>query len=114
MARPISKLLDTLASTLTALREALAPTTPTMKAPGRKKASRETSRALARPAPTPQTAVALTARRKEKTTNPRLALQGKYMAAVRGLSAANKAKIKKVLAAQGVEAAIALAQSKKA
>jgi hypothetical protein len=36
------------------------------------------------------------------------------MAAVRGLSAANKAKVKEVLAAEGVEAAITLALSKKA
>jgi hypothetical protein len=35
------------------------------------------------------------------------------MAAVRGLSVANKAKVKKVLASEGVEAAIALAQSSK-
>lgn len=113
MARPISRLLDTLASTLTALREALTPTTPTAKMPRENMGSRRTSRTSTSPAAARKTAAAPTARRKTKTPNPRLALQGKYMAAVRGLSAANKAKVKKVLATQGVEAAIALAQSKK-
>ena len=114
MARPIFQLLDLLASTLTALREALVPTKPAAKTPGRKQGSRETSRTSTSPTATPRKAAASEARRKAKTPNPRLALQGKYMAAVRGLSAANKAKVKKVLAEQGVEAAIALALSKKA
>jgi hypothetical protein len=114
MARPISRLLDTLASTLTALREALTPTAPTATAAGKEKAPRATSRSAARPAARPKAPARSTVRPKAKTPNPRLALQGKYMAAIRGLSATNKAKVKKVLAAEGVEAAIALAQSKKA
>lgn len=116
MARPISRLLDTLASTLTALREALAPATPSAKTPKDTKASRraaKTPKTAMRLVAAPKTAAAASVRRKTKTPNPRLALQGKYMAAIRGLSVANKAKVKKVLAAQGVEAAIALAQSKK-
>lgn len=114
MARPISRLLDTLASTLTALREALTPTMPSVKKPRGKTGSRQTSRTSTSPTAARKTAASPTARRKTKTPNPRLALQGKYMAAVRGLSAANKAKVKKVLAAKGVEAAIILAQSKRA
>jgi hypothetical protein len=43
----------------------------------------------------------------------RLAFQGKYMAAFRGLSAVKKERVRKVLAEQGVEAAIALALSKR-
>jgi|GEM_PF-5753843 len=113
MARPISRLLDTLASTLTALREALTPTTPMARMQRGKKGSRRTSRTSTSPAAARKTAAAPSARRKTKAPNPRLALQGKYMAAVRGLSAADKARVKKVLAAQGVEAAIALAQSSK-
>lgn len=116
MARPISRLLDTLASTLTALRDALAPTALSAKTPRDVKASRRAARTpktATRPVAAPKTAAVPTVRRKTKTPNPRLALQGKYMAAIRGLSVANKAKVKKVLAAQGVEAAIALAQSKK-
>ena len=114
MARPISRLLDTLASTLTALREALTPAAPTATAPERTTASRGKSRTPARRASAPKTPARPVARPKAKTPNPRLALQGKYMAAIRGLSATNKAKVKKILTAQGVEAAIALAQSKKA
>lgn len=114
MARPVSQLLDTLASTLTALREALTPTTPSVKKLRGKTGSRRVSRPSPSPAAARKTAATLPARRKTKTPNPRLALQGKYMAAVRGLSAANKAKVKKVLAAEGVEAAIAFAQAKKA
>lgn len=114
MARPVSRLLDTLASTLTALREALTPTTPSVKTPKGRTGSRRTSRTSSSPAAPRKTAAAPPARRKTKTPNPRLALQGKYMAAVRGLSAANKAKVKEVLAAEGVEAAITLALSKKA
>jgi hypothetical protein len=54
-----------------------------------------------------------TARRRATMPSKRLALQGKYMAAVRGLSAVKKARVRKVLAEQGVEAAIALALSKR-
>ena len=114
MARPISRLLDTLASTLTALREALAPTAPSAKTAERKTPSRRGSPRTTKPVKAPKAAAAPATRQKAKTPNPRLALQGKYMAAIRGLSATNKAKVKKVLAAEGVEAAIALAQSKKA
>lgn len=113
MARPISRLLDTLASTLTALREALTPAAPSAKTAGRKTPSRRGSPRKTKPVIAPKAAAAPATRRKAKAANQRLALQGRYMAAVRGLSAANKAKVKKVLAEKGVEAAIALAVSKK-
>ena len=99
MPRPLSTLLDSLASTLTALAEVLRSTPP---------AAAPTTRRTGRRTATP------TVRRTATPPSPRLALQGKYMAALRGLSVAQKVKVKKVLATQGVEAAISFAQSKKA
>jgi len=101
----VAQLLDRLASTVAALREVLSSKeAPVDAAPG-KKASRRT--------PKGPTAAAPEAPEKSKAPSSRLALQGKYMSALRGLSAANKAKVKKVLVADGVEAAIAMALSKK-
>jgi hypothetical protein len=50
--------------------------------------------------------------RRSKATSARLALQGKYMSALRGLSKADQAELKKVRAEQGVEAALKVAASK--
>ena len=67
MARPISQLLDTLASTLSALREALTPTMSTANTPVRQNASRQSSPRAAKPA------AASKGRRKAKTPSTRLA-----------------------------------------
>jgi hypothetical protein len=115
MPNPVTQLLDRLSATLTALREALSPSeTPAARPPRKRKASRGTSTKPTKPAAAVESVAALKARRKAKTPSKRLALQGKYMAAVRGLSATDKTKVRKVLAEQGVEAAITLALSKKA
>ena len=112
MAHPVTQLLDRLSATLTALREALSPSeTPAARSPRKRRAARGTS---TKTAAAGESAAALKARRKAKTPSKRLALQGKYMAAVRGLSSSDKTKVRKVLAEQGVEAAITLALSKKA
>ena len=124
MPNPVAQLLDRLSSTLAALKEALSSTEAPPKAPRGKKAPRTTTkktakRAVAPTAPAPETAASPDASKKPKAPknmkapSARLALQGKYMASLRGLSATNKAKVKKVLAVDGVEAAIVFALSKK-
>jgi len=117
MPNPVAQLLDAMSSTLAALREALSSAETPVKATRGKKVTRTTAKRLTKPAasptaPVPETA-APKAPKKAKVPSARLAFQGQYMSAIRGLSAANKAKVKKVLAADGVEAAIALALSKK-
>lgn len=117
MPRPIFTLLAELQSTLAELSHALsplealttyfksgtpAPAKPAAKGSARKKAAPATA------APKP----ARKARAKGKNTNPNLAFQGVYMAAIRGLSEADKAAVRKVRSEQGVEAAIKLAKSK--
>ena len=102
----VAQLLDRLASTVAALREVLSSKeAPVDVAPG-KKASRRRPKG-------PTAAAPPEAHKQSKPPSSRLALQGKYMSAIRGLSDANKAKVKKVLVADGVEAAIAMALSKK-
>ncbi len=118
MPNPVAQLLDRMSSTLAALREALSSTGAPATALRGKKAPRKTTKKAAKPAvapagPAPETAASPEAPKKPKAPSARLALQGKYMASLRGLSAANKAKVKKVLAADGVEAAIVFALSKK-
>jgi hypothetical protein len=114
MPRPIFTLLAELQSTLAELAEALDPLQllktfkggdapfpmksagkPTVS--GKKKA---TPKATTKPA------------RRSKATSARLALQGKYMSALRGLSKADQAEVKKVRAEQGVEAALKVAAAK--
>ena len=117
MPNPVAQLLDRMSSTLAALKEALSTAEVPARAPRGKKAPRKTTKKAAKPAvapagPAPETAAPKTPK-KAKAPSARLALQGKYMASLRGLSAANKAKVKKVLVADGVEAAIAMALSKK-
>ena len=131
MPRPIFTLLAELQSTIAELVEALNPLqklvgTFTPKAgdepfpmkspvrrrgPGKKKAtSRKSAPASAppeTPAPTAESTAAKKSGRKKRAKgtkpNPKLALQGKYMSAIRGLSKADKAEVKKVRAEQGVE-----------
>ena len=128
MPRPIFTLLAELQSTLAELVEALNPLQklaglfkggdgpfpmkPAVRrrGPGKKKA------VSAAPAEAPAAAAPKKAARpkpkKAKTTNSKLAFQGKYMAAVRGLSVADKAEVKRIRAEQGVEAAIKVALGK--
>jgi len=117
MANPVAQLLDRMSSTLAALREALSSAETPVKVARGKKAPRKSTknaakRAAAPTSPAPETA-APKSPRSTKAPSARLALQGKYMASLRGLSAANKAKVKKILAVDGVEAAIVFALSKK-
>jgi hypothetical protein len=141
MPRPIFTLLAELQSTLAELGEALNPIkalvgsfTPKggdgpfpmksavrRRGPGKKEAtSRKSAPAAAPPeAPAPAAEPATTRkpgrkkRAKGTKPNPKLALQGKYMSAIRGLSKADKAEVKKVRAEQGVEEAIKVAAAKK-
>jgi len=128
MPRPISTLLGELQSTLSELAEVLNPLKaltaafagkdvpfpmkPTMRrrGPGRKTVAR-TGVAVA--AAAAKTKPATRPKGKEaKATNPNLVFQGKYMSAIRGLSAADKAEVKRVRAEKGVEAAIKVALGK--
>ena len=114
MPRPIFTLLAELQATLGELAEALDPLhlLQTFKggdrpfpmksagepdAMGKKKAPSQTP---AKPA------------RRSKAASARLALQGKYMSVLRGLSKADQAAVKKVRAEQGVEAALKVAATK--
>lgn len=116
MPRPIFTLLAELQSTLAELSHALSPlealTTyfkggePSSAKPAPKGSASRKKAAAAAPKP------ARKARKKGKSTNPNLAFQGVYMAAIRGLSEADKATVRKVRSEQGVEAAIKLAKSK--
>jgi hypothetical protein len=142
MPRPIFTLLAELESTLAELAEALNPLqkivgafTPKggdgpfpmkpavrRRGPGKKKAtSRRSAKAASQPetpAPVAETTTGKKPRKKKRAKgtkpNPNLALQGKYMSAIRGLSKADKAEVKKVRAEQGVEEAIRLAVVKRA
>jgi hypothetical protein len=57
--------------------------------------------------------LAVRLKKRSKAASAKLVLQGRYMAAVRSLSKRAKAEVKTVRAEKGVEAAIALALSKR-
>ena len=120
MPRPIFTLLAELQSTLAELAEALNPLQRLadtlkghddgpfpMKSAGRKRATRKKSAASV----PPMKAIRKPAR-KSRETSARLALQGKYMSALRKLSKADQAEVKEVRSEQGVEAALKVAASK--
>jgi hypothetical protein len=119
MPRPIFTLLAKLQSTLAELADALNPLQKLlstfkggdgpfpMKPAGKKRAKRAKKDASAAP-----TKATRKPARRSKGTSARLALQGKYMSALRKLSKADQAEVKKVRAAQGVEAALKVAASK--
>jgi hypothetical protein len=119
MPRPIFTLLAELQSTLAELAEALNPLQKLvstfkghdgpfpMKPAGQRRATRK--RRAASAAPTKATRKPA---RKSKGTSARLALQGKYMSALRKLSKADQAEVKKVRSEQGVEAALKVAAAK--
>ncbi|MEI8334471.1 MAG: hypothetical protein WCH74_11545 [Chloroflexota bacterium] len=118
MSRPITVLIEELQSTLAELWHALSPLNlgaakprgakapparPAKPAAPGGAASPAAAARKAAPAPTPR----------RKSSSPKLILQGKYMTAIRKLSKRAKAEVRKVRAEEGVEAAIALALSKK-
>jgi hypothetical protein len=122
MARNINSILDDLSSGIAELRSALHPITAMMGAlgaparaasaggggrrRGRRSAGRKSAAKKAAPAKR---------RRAKRAASPKLkalrALQGRYMGAVRHLSAGQKAQVKKVRAESGYDAALKLAAS---
>lgn len=118
MPRPIPALIEELQSTLTELWHALSPLKLGAEKPTNVRTRQERSRSeVVTSAVAPEKAVrdqsAVIPKKRSKASSAKLALQGRYMTAVRGLSTRAKAKVKKVRAEKGVEAAIALAMSKR-
>jgi hypothetical protein len=119
MPRPIFTLLAELQSTLAELADALNPLQKLlgtlkghdgpfpMKPAGKKRAKRAKKAAHAAP-----TKAARKPARKSKGTSARLALQGKYISALRKLSKADQAEVKRVLSEQGIDAALKVAAAK--
>jgi len=119
MSRPIFTLLAELQSTLAELAEALNPLQRLvgtlkahdgpfpMKPAGKKRATRKRRAASVAPAKATRKPA-----RRSRGTSARLALQGKYMSALRKLSKADQAEVKKVRSEQGVEAALKVAAAK--
>jgi hypothetical protein len=111
VARNLFAILDDLTANLAELKATLAPLAPI----GRTVLS-EAGRSAAppRPAASPQPPKKPTPSRARGPISPkrRAAMrdQGRYMGAIRTLSKAKRAEVKKVRAAKGVDAAIALAQ----
>jgi hypothetical protein len=131
MPRPIFTLLAKLQSTLAELADALNPLHKLfgtlkrhdgpfpMKPAGKKRATRRRKRAssgrraaAAAPAPAARTKAARKPARRSRGTSVRLALQGKYMSALRKFSKADQAEVKKVRSEQGVDAALKVAAAK--
>lgn len=118
MPRSIPVLIEELQSTLTELWHALSPLKLGARKPTDGRTRQERSRsAVVTSAVVPDKAVgdqsAVKPKKRSKASSAKLVLQGKYMTAVRNLSTRAKAEVKKVRAERGVEAAIALAVSKK-
>jgi hypothetical protein len=119
MPRPIFTLLAELQLPLAELAEALNPLQKLvstfkghdgpfrMKPAGKKRARRKR-----RAASVPQTKATSKPARRSKGTSARLALQGKYMSALRKLSKADQAEVKKVRSEQGVEGALKAAAAR--
>ncbi len=126
MARPISVIIDDIVANLRELKDAVGPfarlasvfkggdgrlpVKATERKPGRKpgrsKASSATVKAAAAPAQPPM------APKKARKPSPALQAQGRYMSAIRRLSKAQKAEIKKIRVEKGVEEAIRIALAK--
>jgi len=119
MPRPIFTLLAELQLTLAELADALNPLQKLaetlkehdgpfpMQPARRKRATRKRSAASVAPAKATRKPA-----RRSKGTSARLALQGKYMSALRKLSKADQSDVKKVRSEQGVEAALKVAASR--
>ena len=128
MPRPISEIIDDIVASFRELKEAVGPFARLAtvftggdgpfpvkgtakepgKKPGRSRGASVTVKAAQAPADAP------TAAKKARKPNPALQAQGRYMSALRPLSKAQKAEVKKVRAEKGVEAAITLALGKAA
>jgi len=126
MARPISVIIDDIVASFRELKEAVGPfnrlasvfrggdgpfpvkgaTKKPGRKPGRPKGSSATVKAAQAVAKAPTVA------KKVRRPSPALQAQGRYMSAIRPLSKAQKAEVKKVRAERGVEAAITLALGK--
>lgn len=118
MPRPIPILFEELQSTLTELWHALSPLKLANGKPMGARTRQERSRSAAvtsasAPAKSVMDRSTVKPKKRSKASSAKLALQGKYMTAVRNLSTRAKAEVKKVRVEKGVEAAIALAVSKK-
>lgn len=117
MPRTIPVLLEELQSTLVELSKALSLSDAAGAKPtgGRTRRGRPLSTVAATAVARTETASQLAVRPKKrsKAASAKLVLQGRYMAALRSLSKRAKAEVKKVRAEKGVEAAIALALSKR-
>ncbi|MEO6323305.1 MAG: hypothetical protein ABIT01_08765 [Thermoanaerobaculia bacterium] len=127
MPRPIFTLLAELQSTLAELKNALDPIAritglfrgndgpfPMTRVAAKKRGRRKTRKA---PAPNAAKTSAATTDASAKPASkrkahPRFALQGRYMSALRGLSKADQAEVKRVNAEKGVEAALKVAAAK--
>lgn len=118
MPRSISVLVEELQSTLTELTHALA----LLSAAGTKATGDRPRRPGPRPTAvatavtrteTAKDQLAVRPKKRSRAASAKLVLQGRYMAAVRSLSKRAKAEVKTVRAEKGVEAAIALALSKR-
>jgi hypothetical protein len=122
MARNINSILQDLSSGLADLKNALQPITAMLGAFGASAASapsggggRRRGRKPGRKSAAKKAAPAKKTRRAKRAASPKLkalrALQGRYMGAVRHLSAGQKAQVKKVRAESGYDAALKLAGS---
>jgi hypothetical protein len=119
MPRSVFTLLAELQSTLSELADALNPLQKLfgtlkghdgpfpMKPAGKKRATRKRRAASLAP-----TKAARKPARRSRGTSARLALQGKYMSALRKLSKADQAEVKRIRSEKGVEAALKAAASK--
>ena len=121
MARNINSILDDLSSGLAELKSALQPITAMLGAIGASGSAsaggggRRRGRPAGRKSAAKKAAPAKKRARAKRATSPKLkalrALQGRYMGAVRHLSAGQKSQVKKVRAESGYDAALKLASS---
>jgi hypothetical protein len=120
----IFTILDDLGRNVAALRESLSPLRalagrggpfPMAGKPARKKARRRRARRAGSPKPWREAKVAAAPTRRRKPLSAKVRAlrkqQGRYMGLVRSLSAAQKAKVKRVREEKGLDAAIRLAAS---
>lgn len=128
MARPISVIIDDIVANFRELKDAVGPfarlasvfkggdgpfpVRKTDRKPGRKPGRPKDSAATVKAATAPSQPAE--APKKARRPSPALQAQGRYMSAIRRLSKAKKAEIKKVRAEKGVEEAIKLALAKAA
>ena len=128
MARPISVIIDDIVANFRELKDAVgpfarlasvfrggdgpSPVSKTDRKPGRTQGRPKKSSATVKPATAPSQPAE--APKKARKPSPALQAQGRYMSAIRRLSKAQKAEIKKIRAEKGVEEAIKVALGKAA